>query len=454
MKKYNKLVSKLDEQIDSALKKSSAISEDMNKYIQDNNDLLDTYRMLDDVIADIDEEFAGKTSIRNKKDQMFLWTAIALQTARWILLPEFKTDEITEIIEDKNDRNDAGKEGEKDEEGSKKYLDDNDDSSDNKDGSSDDKDNAEDNKDDSEDESKYLDWQEYFKRPVPYDALNGDGTKETEIKGVTPKDKNLAGKNHHSATLGHDPVLGYIFGTINIMTYTLTFHKSNLQTNRVELMGKAKTTVAEEVGFVHTFSQAIGAEIDDTKRIPAAVSRQAIHMASDYNTKMGLPLPFLTAEKQQEFLKKGWNSKELKRIINSLKTYAAHNAGVVSAQLLISLFINLVIQSLHKMMYDEESDGILELYQARTKKILAVSNTIASLMNFVYVAGNVIVGVHTTNAETIAHGLKKIDIGGYVETVHQIVSNCKLQEQIRRKYLEDRLYEKFVENNYTFMEDE
>ncbi len=45
---------------------------------------------------------------------------------------------------------------------------------------------------------------------------------------------------------------------------------------------------------------------------------------------------------------------------------------------------------------------------------------------------------------SIKDGIKKIDLGGYINTVHQIVKSKKLQERIRREYLEEKLYEKFL----------
>ncbi len=59
-----------------------------------------------------------------------------------------------------------------------------------------------------------------FLYPVPYDAM--EGTRRIVIPGVSTDEKNLYGGNHHSATMGHDPILGYLFGTMNIMTRTIT----------------------------------------------------------------------------------------------------------------------------------------------------------------------------------------------------------------------------------------
>ena len=44
-----------------------------------------------------------------------------------------------------------------------------------------------------------------------------------------------------------------------------------------------------------------------------------------------------------------------------------------------------------------------------------------------------------------------MDIGGYIEAVHQIVSSSVLQEKIRREFLEQKLYEKLVGDDYSFL---
>jgi len=310
----------------------------------------------------------------------------------------------------------------------------------------------EENQDKEAKKDEFIPWKEYFERPVPYDAMNGEGARTIEIKGVTKKGVNLGSINHHSATLGHDPVLGYIFGTINIMTSTITFHKALFPTNRVELIGVKKQEIMEPVGFINAIIKAMEAEMSDKYRVPAAVARQALHMASDEMSKTGLPIPCLSAEKQQELLGKGWNSKELDRIIESLGKYMKGNLKIVATQFFIALFINMVIKTLHILMYDEKSDENFELYSVRTARILEVSNEIASTLNIAYVAGNVAGGILTENPEMIKNGVKKIDLGGYIETVHQIVSSKRLQEQIRREYLEKQLYQKFLGENYNFLE--
>lgn len=428
LRKYRKINNKLNTAVTKGQEISKSVVSNMNEFVEVNNKMLENYENLDEIFSDIDAEFVKKTSILNPKDQVFLWTAVALQTARWVLLPSFKVDDISP---DHSDRNEAGTEAKKENKENSDWYNE--------------------NKDKESQEDEFIPWKYYFERPVPYDALNGEGAQNMVIDGVTDKGKNLGSKNHHSATLGHDPVLGYVFGSINIMTSTITFHKTLFPTNRVELIGLKEQEIMEPVGFVGTFIKTMKAEVNDKFRVPAAVARQALHMASDEMSRTGLPIPFLSAKKQQELLMKGWNSKELDKIIDSLKKHMIGNLKIVAAQFFIALFINMAIKTLHILMFDEEKDESFDLYNVRTHRILAVSNTIASSLNIAYVTGNTAAGVLSDNPELVKKGLTKIDLGGYIETVHQIVSSKKLQEQIRREYLEKQLHEKFLGEDYSFL---
>ena len=58
------------------------------------------------------------------------------------------------------------------------------------------------------------------------------------------------------------------------------------------------------------------------------------------------------------------------------------------------------------------------------------------------------------NPASIKEGVKRIDLGGYIVAVHQIVKSSLVQEKIRREYLENKLYDKFLGENYSFLEEE
>lgn len=424
MRKYKKLKEKVNKQFENRISKLEEVSKNMKEFIEINNKMLDNFENLDKIIEDIDKEFNKKTGILNKKDQIFLWTAVALQTLRWWLL-KYDIDSLKNLKPDVSIRETAAKEGYKEKKERENFL--------------------KEKQEEIAKKNKFISWKEYFIRAVPYDAMNGEGAKNIEILGVKEKNKNLFGKNHHSATLGHDPVLGYFFGTINIMTSTITFNKPLLPTNKVNY-----PVINENVSFIKTFYTAIEAGIDDKYRIPAAIIRQTMHLASDVNTKMGLPIPLLNAEMQQRLLEKGWNSKELEKITKVL----GKNLAVFSLQVIIGIFINMIIKTLHLMMYDEVKDGNYDLYNVRTQKILKVSNIIAESLNIGYVGTNIGIGIYAKNGTLIKEGLERIDLGGYIVAIHQIVKSSSIQEKIRREYLENKLYDKFLGENYSFLEED
>ena len=59
----------------------------------------------------------------------------------------------------------------------------------------------------------------------------------------------MGGRYHRMYTLGHDPILGWIFGTANILTDCITFN--NFHTNRISridpVTGTKKMVITPEV---------------------------------------------------------------------------------------------------------------------------------------------------------------------------------------------------------------
>ena len=92
MRKYKKMQEDLDREFDSLKENLNEVQKQSENFITINEKRLENFNKLDEIIKDIDKEFAEKTGILNKKDQIFLWTAVALQTARIYLL-----NKITEI---------------------------------------------------------------------------------------------------------------------------------------------------------------------------------------------------------------------------------------------------------------------------------------------------------------------------------------------------------------------
>lgn len=374
------------------------------------------------IISDIDKQFAEKTGILNPKDMIFLWSAVAVQCVRWILIPTFDLETLTPTTED---RKDSQSESKKDKTGTGKQLDE---------------------EKEEREKQEFPDKKNILLLPVPYDAMKG--TEDIVIPGVTDFGKQIYSMNHHSATLGHDPIVGQVIGTANIMTRSITFHDALTTTRKVENPSGRMQVVVKEPYYNKALmiEDVIKSAKEDDERILVALIKENLHLQSDKYTKTGLPIPFLTAELQQKLLNQKWNSKELEDVIKgSVK-------GIVT-NFVVALIVNTIVGTLHGFCYNEEKDGDKRLYSVRTRKVVATSNIIAECVNLGVVAAGSIGGVLLENQDLVKKSISHLDIGGMIEAIHQIVRSKKLQEEVRREFLEQELFNHFTANKYSFLEE-
>ena len=352
----------------------------------------------DKILSELSNEFKNGTAL-SSKDMEFLFFAVALQCCRWYFQPKINPD-----FERKLGRKTSTEGAQYEKTKIREY--------------------AQNNADDVIKSRKYPDKEKIFIYAVPYDAM--EGTEKVEIEGVTKKGKNINGVNHHAATLGHDPILGYIFGTINILTRTITFKTPTLTTKTVHIhSGTAnRQYVGNNISIPEVLQKTMETASEDIMRVPAAVTRQAIHIQSDKYTKQGLPIPFIAPDKAQQLLNKGWNSYELERLAGFL----AKNAATISVQAMLSMLINVVIETLYKLTYGMEEKS--ELVDVKSRKIIMYSNTIASTSNVIYTA--------------ITRNIGNLDIGGLLVTIYRIATDTKMIKQIRDEYVYGT-YEKSLE---------
>ena len=88
-------------------------------------------------------------------------------------------------------------------------------------------------------------------------------------------------------------------------------------------------------------------------------------------------------------------------------------------------------------MYDKNVDNSIDIYSVRTSKIIYLSNSIAT-------SSNIILTAFKAYTQNNILPLKELDIGGLFVAISSIFKSKKLQESIRREYLEEKLYEKFL----------
>lgn len=155
--------------------------EQQNVQIQNETGLLQIkVDSLPDYVEQTNRKFEEVTSLKNKKDVIFLIVATALQITRQLVIDQYKNRTT-------------------DQEAANSTLGHNNDESSNR------------------HRRYYATIEEMETNPVPFDCFR----KEPGIAGDPNRNPSLSGFNHRIKALGHDPVLGLIFGTANTMTIPL-----------------------------------------------------------------------------------------------------------------------------------------------------------------------------------------------------------------------------------------
>lgn len=254
------------------------------------------------------------------------------------------------------------------------------------------------------------------------------------------------GANHRFATVGHDPVLGLVFGTANILTNTITcvdksligiggkkyvpnipIGKPLITTNHVfyteQVMKKGikfkSPKIGEDASTVRMLDKAVSRVDDDMQSVIAAVIKQIIHIGTDMFTPCGIQLPAANIVLSNNLVE------DMTKYISMgdvLKTGAS--AGIAA-------LINLIIGCLHRLTYDESKCESKEIFNVRTRKLLTISNVIATSSNVIWVGTNVATGDKTK--------IKDLDIGGLLIIIHRLIHD----EEYIRKVKEEFIFGKF-----------
>ena len=247
-------------------------------------------------------------------------------------------------------------------------------------------------------------------RGVPYDA--------TRFKGVNHGFFKEA--NHRFATFGHDPIVGLIVGTSNILTNTITCRsKGPLPvpiTCHVEYDMDLKNPCIGDVCSTIEALKAAAYRIDnDAVSIVAALIKQIIHIGTDLYTPCGIQIP-------------GANLILDNRYAEELTKYVSAGDFIkIGVSYQIFNLINMFISSLHMLTCQSTSHREKELHHVKTMKILEYSNIIAT-------GSNVII-----NAVRSYYGdgkaLKDIDFAGLIGTIMMLIRNDEIKRKIKREFI-------------------
>lgn len=314
------------------------------------------------ILDDLDEAFQKQTKL-TPMDMSFLFIAVGLQIARQYVLTKFP-----ERLDDQAAAKGTRGHGEEHSDRSHRYY------------------------------NPSL--EEILTNPVPFDANIG-------ANGA------LSGggfMGHRTTAIGHDPILGIIFGTANIATATLTtssmqsYHIGTLN-NRDAFTHHAQTPLV--LGY--TGHKLLKEGLDGKIKVGASLGKEIIHLKSDLNTKHSLPFPVVSVID--------------KRMASTLASYGLDMANIVTVgkQATYAALINAMISMTHRMFYDGISRSDEKLYEVRTRKILSYSNLIASSSNLAVVA--------------VTQDFKNLDLGGLAVTIYRLVTDRKFIQQVKYDFI-------------------
>lgn len=269
---------------------------------------------------------------------------------------------------------------------------------------------------------------EILSNPVPFDAMR----KSDVIKrNGNPK---LNGFNHRYIAIGHDPILGLIFGTANIMTKTITISKGGFQveTYHVETgvgsngYGMYPIDILSNQASTYLMFEHIRSRLEkEGKRgwniMAISLGKELVHLLSDLRTAKSLPIPMVSA-----------HSPELSRVLN-LCGIDFLSTTTFSIDYFVSKLIDFIISYLHMMCYDADADGPIDTYQVRTKNIIYYSNLISIISTTIQTLFRAYMG----DVDAMA----KFDFGGSMASLQVIWKSPFIISEMKSEFIRSKTSE-------------
>lgn len=125
---------------------------------------------------------------------------------------------------------------------------------------------------------------------VPYDAPYNKGFTEEYVEGLWPT-------MHRLYSLGHDPLLGFVVGTLDILS--------------------GRMTTIDKLGRIVSQAMPRYAGREETA-VFAALCKQVIHLKSDMTTSMGLPAPLMGLFNLMQFGSIGEEEQTIAEIVQGM----------------------------------------------------------------------------------------------------------------------------------------
>lgn len=278
---------------------------------------------------------------------------------------------------------------------------------------------------------------------VPYDASR---YKHSNLK-------LFKGGNHRISAVGHDPLLGLLLGTGNILTNTITcnsgnesmLHLPSVRTYHVEytqnftnsILGKTKAysnpMISDEASTGIMLYNMFDRVLKEPEAVVLALVKQILHIGTDIFTTYGLPLPALSLLTSSEYASK------ITKYVDSGDVIK--HGVLVGESAMVSIGINRIISILHKITCTGETELDNKVIDVRTRKIIMYSNSIATSSNIIHTA--------------VTKDINTLDIGGLLVTANRIAKDTQYMKEIRREYVRSKTseiytneYNEILVNNY------
>lgn len=248
---------------------------------------------------------------------------------------------------------------------------------------------------------------------VPYDATAFDSEKFPIFKGPN----NTKGANHRFSTLGHEPIVGLLFGTANILTNTITcFTNPLITTNHVFYTHDfKKPKIGPYCSSIEMIMKASNRITDDKESVAAAIIKQIIHIGTDMFTPCGIQLPLVNLVLSKP---------EIEEFTKQFSTGDLVKAGTSYT---LASFIDFIISTIHGLFYDERTCDTRDVYKVKTSKIIRYSNLIATSSNVIWVGINMCTGNESA--------IKDLDIGGLINTIRRLYADRAFIRQVKEEFV-------------------
>lgn len=276
--------------------------------------------------------------------------------------------------------------------------------------------------------------EEIISNPVPFDAIR----RTTSVhEGFLLRKIKISGFDHRFTAIGHDPILGLIFGTANIMTNTITistgcagwytYHVGTLLIDENLPEKGSMDKIYEQASTLEMFEKIISRIKSDKKEgftaLGTALVKEFIHLLSDVRTAKSLPIPIVSAVSPkfaQVIQLFGFDTLDL--VDNTLEYYLAK-------------LVDFGVLTLRDFYYRNYEVSVNEnVFQARLQLMEKYMNEFVIVSEAAFAIKNVI-------ACEYANAVRGYSYGNVLEAMQKVLSDGNKIAQLRNQFVLDQSVE-------------